>query len=144
VKVSCEHGNFVTRLAEGQLDFQEWLCCMEFDISRQVSRCCKNCKNSNLTKSRNSRVCCCKRQRDPFWALFYILYHPLLLSRGGIAQGVPCTTTITDPLLIIPDSSTRALGSNPAGTPTSEEGETWRESDREFCRSISFILRRVL
>jgi hypothetical protein len=54
-----------------------------------------------------------------------------LLLRGGIVQSVPCTATISDlfnfPIwvLIIPDSSTRALTKIPADTPSSESRETW-------------------
>jgi hypothetical protein len=75
----------------------------------------------------------------------------LLLLWGGIAQGIPCTATISDLLgvpiwvHIIPDSSTTALWQLPAETPSSEVGETWWEVAVNFAYKVSlFVLCRLL
>jgi hypothetical protein len=66
--------------------------------------------------------------------------HLLLLTllRSGIAQGAPCTATISDVLcvstrvLIILDSCARAFCQLPADTPSSVSGGTWREMAVNF------------
>jgi hypothetical protein len=68
----------------------------------------------------------------------------LLLSRGGIAQGIPCAVTISyllcisTRLLNVPDSATRAVWQLPADTPSNEAGETLQEMVVNFAYQISF------
>jgi hypothetical protein len=66
-----------------------------------------------------------------------------LLLGGGFAQGVPRIATIFWSIvlpiwvLIIPDSSARALRQQPAETSGSETGETWREMIENFAYEVS-------
>jgi hypothetical protein len=73
----------------------------------------------------------------------------LLFLRGGIAQGVSYSATISDLFFIlisaqlISDSSTTGLWHVQAETPSNEAGETWQNSRTLLAKFLLFLLLRV-